>query len=144
VVGGIRDLGCSDWRDPCLLGATGVVLGVLVSLSSVGAGALGMTALLLLYPSLPVATLVAFDIAHAVPLTLIAGLGHWYLGSIDWPVLAALLVGSLPGIVAGSLAGSGAGATRCTRGRAVRGGRAAGRVAQPTRLRRGSRRTAAA
>ena len=83
---------------------TGVALGVLVSLSSVGAGAIGMTALLLLYPGLSVATLVASDIAHAVPLTLIAGLGHWYLGSINWPVLAALLIGSLPGIAVGSLA----------------------------------------
>ncbi len=82
---------------------TGAVLGVMVSLSSVGAGAIGMTALLMLYPGLPVAALVASDIAHAVPLTLIAGLGHWYLGSINWPVLTALLIGSLPGIVAGSL-----------------------------------------
>jgi uncharacterized protein len=83
---------------------TGAVLGVLVSLSSVGAGAIGMTALLMLYPGLPVATLVASDIAHAVPLTLIAGIGHWYLGTIDWVVLSALLVGSMPGIVVGSLA----------------------------------------
>jgi len=83
---------------------TGAVLGVLVSLSSVGAGAIGMTALLMLYPALPVAVLVASDIAHAVPLTLVAGLGHWYLGSINWPVLTALLIGSMPGIVVGSLA----------------------------------------
>jgi uncharacterized protein len=91
-------------RTVVLTVATGVVLGVLVSLSSVGAGAIGMTALLMLYPGLPVAVLVASDIAHAVPLTLIAGLGHWYLGSIDWPVLASLLVGSLPGIALGSVA----------------------------------------
>ena len=63
---------------------TGVVLGVLVSISSVGAGAVGVTVLLLLYPRLPMATIVGSDIAHAVPLTLVAGIGHWMLGSVDW------------------------------------------------------------
>ena len=81
----------------------GIVLGVLVSLSSVGAGALGMTALLILYPTLPVKRLVGSDIAHAVPLTLIAGAGHWALGSVDFRLLASLLVGSVPGIIIGSL-----------------------------------------
>jgi uncharacterized protein len=81
----------------------GVVLGVLVSLTSVGAGALGMTALLVLYPHLPVNRLVGSDIAHAVPLTLIAGLGHWWLGSVDFGLLASLLLGSVPGIVVGSM-----------------------------------------
>lgn len=81
---------------------TGAVLGVLVSISSVGAGALGVTALFLLYPSLPAARIVGSDIAHAVPLTLVAGLGHWWLGSIDWALLVSLLVGSLPGIWLGS------------------------------------------
>lgn len=81
----------------------GVVLGVLVSLTSVGAGALGMTALLLLYPTLPVNRLVGSDIAHAVPLTLIAGIGHWMLGSVDLMLLASLLIGSVPGIIVGSL-----------------------------------------
>jgi uncharacterized membrane protein YfcA len=80
----------------------GLVLGVFVSLSSVGAGAIGMVVLLLLYPNIPSARLVGTDIAHAVPLTLIAGLGHWYLGAIDWTLLVSLLVGSLPGIVIGS------------------------------------------
>ncbi|MDE2228917.1 MAG: sulfite exporter TauE/SafE family protein [Alphaproteobacteria bacterium] len=84
--------------------ATGATLGVLVPISSVGAGALGATALLLLYPRLPVARIVGSDIAHAVPLTLIAGIGHWALGSINWDLLGALLLGSLPGIVAGSYA----------------------------------------
>ncbi|MCK2124937.1 sulfite exporter TauE/SafE family protein, partial [Pseudomonas sp. PNPG3] len=56
---------------------TGIVLGVLVSISSVGAGAVGVTVLLLLYPRLPVASIVGSDIAHAVPLTLVAGIGHW-------------------------------------------------------------------
>ncbi len=81
---------------------TGVVLGVLVTISSVGAGALGVTALLLLYPRLPIARIVGSDIAHAVPLTLVAGVGHWWLGSVDWPLLVSLLCGSVPGIVLGS------------------------------------------
>ncbi len=80
----------------------GAVLGFLVSISSVGAGALGVTAMLLLYPRLPTARIVGTDIAHAVPLTLLAGLGHWMLGSIDWRLLEFLLAGSLPGIVIGS------------------------------------------
>jgi uncharacterized protein len=82
--------------------AVGVALGVLVSLSSVGAGAVGVTALLLLYPRLPMATIVGSDIAHAVPLTLVAGIGHWALGSVDWALMGVLLIGSLPGIVIGS------------------------------------------
>jgi uncharacterized protein len=80
----------------------GVALGVLVSISSVGAGAIGVTVLILLYPKLPVARLVGSDIAHAVPLTLIAGTGHWLIGSVDWQLLASLLVGSIPGIIVGS------------------------------------------
>lgn len=80
----------------------GAALGVLVSISSVGAGAIGVTVLILLYPNLPTARIVGSDIAHAVPLTLAAGLGHWALGSIDWPLLATLLLGSLPGIFVGS------------------------------------------
>ncbi|MDE2165759.1 MAG: sulfite exporter TauE/SafE family protein [Alphaproteobacteria bacterium] len=82
--------------------ATGGMLGIVVPISSVGAGALGTTALLLLYPRLPTARIVGSDIAHAVPLTLLAGLGHWMLGSIHWNLLIALLIGSLPGIVLGS------------------------------------------
>jgi uncharacterized membrane protein YfcA len=80
----------------------GIALGVLVSISSVGAGAVGVTALLLLYPRLPMARIVGSDIAHAVPLTLIAGIGHWAMGAIDWPLMGVLLIGSLPGIVIGS------------------------------------------
>jgi uncharacterized membrane protein YfcA len=82
--------------------STGAVLGVLVSISSVGAGALGVTALILLYPQLPIVRIVGSDIAHAVPLTLVAGMGHWWLGSVDWALFGSLLVGSLPGIVLGS------------------------------------------
>jgi uncharacterized protein len=83
---------------------TGVVLGVLVSISSVGAGAVGVTVLLLLYPRLPMARIVGSDIAHAVPLTLVAGSGHWLLGAVDWHLMGVLLLGSLPGIVIGSYA----------------------------------------
>jgi len=85
---------------------TGAVLGVLVSVSSVGAGALGVAALLLLYPHLPTLRIVGSDIAHAVPLTLVAGAGHWLLGSVDWALLGGLLLGSIPGITLGSLAAS--------------------------------------
>jgi uncharacterized membrane protein YfcA len=87
------------WSLPLLLGA---VIGTLVTLTSVGAGAIGVTALLLLYPLLPLPRIVAADIAYAVPLTLVAGLGHASLGSVDWPLLAKLLAGSLPGIWLGS------------------------------------------
>ena len=80
----------------------GVILGVLVSISSVGAGAVGVTALLVLYPRLPMARIVGSDIAHAVPLTLVAGMGHWAMGAIDWHLMGVLLLGSLPGIVIGS------------------------------------------
>jgi uncharacterized membrane protein YfcA len=80
----------------------GAVLGVLVSISSVGAGAIGVTALVLLYPRLPTATIVGTDIVHAVPLTLLAGIGHGILGSTDWSLIGSLLIGSLPGIVIGS------------------------------------------
>jgi len=84
----------------------GAVLGVLVSLSSVGAGAIGVTVLLILYPALPAGKLVGSDIAHAVPLTLIAGVGHWMMGTVDFHLLASLLVGSIPGIIIGSLVSS--------------------------------------
>ncbi len=90
-------------RAAALTVASGVVLGVLVTLTSVGAGALGVVALAFLYPHLSTSRLVAADIAHAVPLTLLAGLGHWWLGSVDWMLLGALLVGSIPGVIVGSL-----------------------------------------
>ena len=80
----------------------GLVMGILVTTTSVGAGAIGVTVLLLLHPKMAVGRVVGSDIAHAVPLTLLAGVGHWYLGSIDWNLLGTLLIGSLPGIVAGS------------------------------------------
>ena len=80
----------------------GAVLGILVSFSSVGAGAIGVTALVLLYPRVWTAQIVGSDIAHAVPLTLIAGLGYGVMGSVDFHTLVSLLAGSLPGIFVGS------------------------------------------
>ncbi|BCL76079.1 UPF0721 transmembrane protein [Jeongeupia sp. HS-3] len=80
----------------------GILLGVIVTLTSIGAGALGTVALFMLYPLLPTTRLVGTEIAHAVPLTLVAGLGHMGLGNIDWHLLGNLLVGSLPAIYLGS------------------------------------------
>jgi len=82
--------------------ATGLVLGVLVTISSVGAGALGVAALTFLYPRLTTVKIVGTDIAHAVPLTAVAGLGHMALGTVDFTLLGSLLLGSLPGIYLGS------------------------------------------
>lgn len=82
--------------------ATGVLLGVLVTISSIGAGALGVTVLILLYPDRPIARLVGSDISHAVPLTMVAGTGHLALGTVDIPLIGLLLIGSLPGIFIGT------------------------------------------
>lgn len=87
------------WALPIIFGA---VIGTLVTLTSVGAGAIGVIVLMLLYPALPLPRIVAADIAHAVPLTLVAGLGHASIGSVDWPLLLKLLAGSLPGIWLGT------------------------------------------
>lgn len=89
-------------RRPLYTALCGVLLGVLVTLSSIGAGAVGATLILLLYPRMEARRLVGTDIAHAVPLTLVAGLGHATMGHVDWGLLAALLVGSLPGIWLGA------------------------------------------
>jgi uncharacterized protein len=94
--------GASEQRVGALTVALGVVLGVLVTISSVGAGAIGATILLTLYPRSPIVRIVGSDIAHAVPLTLIAGAGHWWLGSVDLHMLVSLLVGSIPGIIISS------------------------------------------
>lgn len=80
----------------------GLVLGVVVTVTSIGAGVLGTVALFMLYPLLPLNRLVGTEIAHAVPLTLVAGLGHAGLGNMDWVLLGNLLLGSLPGIYVGS------------------------------------------
>ena len=82
--------------------AVGALLGVLVTISSVGAGALGVAVLFFLYPKLSSVRIVGSDVAHAVPLTLVAGIGHWWLGSVDWVLLGSLLLGSLPGIWIGT------------------------------------------
>lgn len=83
--------------------SAGALLGVLVTLSSVGAGALGAVMLIALYPGIPALKVAGIDIAHAVPLTLVAGLGHWWLGNVDFGLAGNLLAGSVPGIIAGSL-----------------------------------------
>jgi uncharacterized protein len=80
----------------------GLVLGILVTLSSVGAGALGTVALLFLYPRLATVRIVGTDLAHAIPLTAVAGLGHMHMGNVDLGLLGSLLMGSLPGIYLGS------------------------------------------
>jgi uncharacterized membrane protein YfcA len=87
------------WSLPLLFGA---VIGTMVTLTSVGAGAIGVTVLMILYPLLPLPRIVAADIAYAVPLTLVAGFGHASMGSVDWPLLTKLLAGSIPGIWIGS------------------------------------------
>ena len=92
----------TDRKSRCSPSTLGAVLGVLVSISSVGAGAIGVTVLLMLYPKMPTVRIVGSDIAHAVPLTLLAGAGHWWLGSVDWLLLVSLLFGSIPGIAIGS------------------------------------------
>lgn len=81
---------------------SGLVLGTLVTISSIGAGAIGATLLVMLYPRLSAAEVAGTDIAYAVPLTAIAAFGHWWLGSINWELLAMLLIGSVPGITLGS------------------------------------------
>ncbi len=87
------------WSLTLLIGA---MIGTMDTLTSVGAGAIGVTVLMVLYPMLPLRRIVAADIAYAVPLTLVAGLGHASLGSVDWPLLGKLLAGSIPGIWLGA------------------------------------------
>ncbi|MSO89286.1 MAG: sulfite exporter TauE/SafE family protein [Rhodospirillaceae bacterium] len=89
-------------REALLTILTGAAIGLLVSITSVGAGAIGVTALLMLYPTFSIVRVVGTDIAHAVPLTLVAGIGHWFMGSVDVTMLVSLLMGSIPGIVLGS------------------------------------------
>lgn len=92
----------SDSNLNMLTVVTGVILGTMVALTSIGAGALGTVALFILYPFLATKRLVGTEIAHAVPLTLVAGLGHASMGNMDWHLLGYLLIGSLPGIYMGS------------------------------------------
>ncbi len=89
-------------RSPLWTPVLGFLIGVLVTLSSVGGGALGTALLLALYPAYPFARVVGTELAHAVPLTLVAGLGHWHLGHVDTALLVSLLIGSLPGLWLGT------------------------------------------
>ncbi len=91
-----------DRHTAVLTVVAGAFLGVLVTISSIGAGAIGVCALVFLYPKLPMAKIVGSDIAHAVPLTLVAGAGHWMIGTVDWHIVGWLLAGSVPGILIGS------------------------------------------
>lgn len=84
----------------------GIALGVLVTLSSVGAGAFGAAVLLTLYPRLSSINIIGTDLAHAVPLTLVAGMGHLFLGNVDFSLLGSLLIGSLPAIYVGTKLGN--------------------------------------
>ena len=89
---------------PALTVLAGVTLGVLVTLTSVGAGALGTVMLLYLYPlRMTPSRLVGTDIVHAIPLTLLAGTGHLAMGNVDFRLLGFLLLGSIPGVLLGSL-----------------------------------------
>lgn len=98
---GIKNDGNGKWPDAASI-ATGAALGVLVTISSIGSGALGAVALVFLHPHLSTIRIVGTDLAHAVPLTAVAGLGHAYLGTVDMALLLSLLIGSLPGIYLGS------------------------------------------
>lgn len=84
----------------------GVVLGVFVTLSSVGAGAFGVMALIIMFPNLPMIRIIGSDVVHAVVLTLVAGLGHLSTGNVDFHLLMWLLIGSIPAIVLGTLISS--------------------------------------
>jgi uncharacterized protein len=110
----LRRFGAGKWpatrralhRHPLMLTVlAGVLIGTLVTLSSVGAGALGTAVLLVLYRRLPTVSIVGTDLAHALPLTLLTGLGHLQLGSVDFVLLGSLLLGSLPGIALGTHTG---------------------------------------
>jgi uncharacterized protein len=89
---------------PALTVLAGAVLGVLVTLTSVGAGALGAVFLAYLYPlRLTPPRLIATDIVHAIPLAMFAGLGHLWIGNVDTALLGQLLVGSIPGVIVGAM-----------------------------------------
>lgn len=89
---------------PYLTVLAGAVLGFLVTLTSVGGGALGVVMLVFLYPvRMTAARLVGTDIVHAIPLTMVAGTGYLLMGNVDFSLLGNLLLGSIPGIVIGSM-----------------------------------------
>ena len=93
------------WVNP-LTFAVGVLLGTLVTLSSVGAGAVGAAALVMLYPRMPAVSVVGVDLAHALPLAALASIGHLFLGNVDFMLLASLLPGAIPGVIIGARLGS--------------------------------------
>lgn len=100
----IRDVAGFRKLQSTLTWVAGAILGVLVTLTSIGAGALGTVMLVYLYPfRLSASKLVGTDLAHAIPLTLIAGIGHWYVGNVDFSLLGNLLIGSIPGVLVGSV-----------------------------------------
>ena len=84
----------------------GAILGIFVTLSSVGAGAFGIMALIIMFPNMPMIRIIGSDVVHAVLLTLVAGLGHMNSGNVDFHLLMWLLVGSIPAIVVGTLLSS--------------------------------------
>jgi uncharacterized membrane protein YfcA len=99
-----RHLGDPSPRQAAILTViTGVLLGVFVTISSVGAGAIGVTVLMLLYPRMKISRIIGSDIAHSVPLAFLAGFGHWLNGTVNWPLFFSLTIGSFPGIIGGSL-----------------------------------------
>lgn len=105
----LRTLSPVDFKraQPVLTVLAGAILGLLVTLTSIGAGALGAVMLVYLYPfRMTPSRLVGTDIVHAIPLTIVAGTGHLLMGNVDLALLGTLLVGSIPGIVVGSLLGS--------------------------------------
>lgn len=106
LAGGGGFFGLSEEASNRLAIVVGVILGIVVTLTSVGAGAIGVAALMLLYPKLHGAEVVGSDLAHAIPLVTVAGLGHLQLGNIDYHLLVGLLLGSVPGIYIGSTVSS--------------------------------------
>ena len=103
----LTELKTFETIQPVLTVAAGVILGSLVTLTSIGAGALGAVILMYLYPlRLTPSRLIATDIAHAIPLTLIAGFGHFLLGHVDFDLMGQLLLGSVPGVLLGAVLSS--------------------------------------
>jgi uncharacterized membrane protein YfcA len=104
----LRTMSPVDFKraQPALTVLAGAVLGLLVTLTSIGAGALGAVMLVYLYPfRMTPSRLVGTDIVHAIPLTIVAGTGHMLMGNVDLGLLGMLLLGSIPGVVLGSLIG---------------------------------------
>ena len=103
----LRDIAAEKFKgaQPSLTVLAGVILGVLVTTTSIGAGALGAVMLLYLYPyRMKPQLLVGTDIVHAIPLTIVAGSGHLLLGNVDLVLLASLVLGSIPGVIVGAMA----------------------------------------